>query len=212
MERELCFRIADKELYLEKILVEYMGVPIFFLCKDEQTYFLVICEDMDELSYIIVRNTHLDIYNLLNGKISMRDAVLGQEKYWEVISGEEIDEDCVTEYPMSEIHCDALPKKDEKFEILTDDMRRYVEEFNGVFLEADSFEPYLRNASIDENLEIDDWMAHVESWTLFSPVTEKIMLGKEDFIPLLYGADMNTIHTEKNIIFDEGDIFLTEAA
>jgi len=212
MERELCFKIADKELYFEKTLVEYMGIPIFFLCRDETAYFLVICEDVDELNYIIVKNTRLDVYNLLNGKISMRDAILKQEKYWEVISGEEIDEDCVTEHPMSEIHCDALPEKDAKFEILTDDIKGYVEKFNDNFLRADSFEPYLKNRLIDWNLQIDVRVDAVEHRELSCFLTEKILLEEKESMPLLYGADMNVIYTERNIFFDESGDFLTEAA
>ena len=35
MSRELCFRIMEKELYLEKILVDYNEIPIFYLCTDD---------------------------------------------------------------------------------------------------------------------------------------------------------------------------------
>ncbi len=30
MDRTLCFIIEDQNIYLEQVLVEYMGVPIFF--------------------------------------------------------------------------------------------------------------------------------------------------------------------------------------
>ncbi len=212
MDRELCFKIADRELYLEKILVEYTGIPIFFLCKDEDAYFLAVCEDLDHLNYIIVENTHLDVYNLLNGNISMRDAILKQKKYWEVISGEEIEEDCVTEYAMSEFHCDALPEKDAPIEILTDDIKRYVQEFNRAFLGVDSFETFSGNLSVDIDLEMDYSIDIAEYRQLFGSVTESLTLEKGDFISLSYKADMTTIYYERDIAFCESNYFFAEAA
>ena len=40
MKKELCFIIDGQELYLEKVLVDYMEVPIFFLCKAGEKYYI----------------------------------------------------------------------------------------------------------------------------------------------------------------------------
>ena len=55
MNTELCFYIEKKDIYLEQILVDYMNVPIFFLCKDDKQYYLALCSNMDELNYIVVQ-------------------------------------------------------------------------------------------------------------------------------------------------------------
>ena len=35
MDKELCFSIENTDLYLDQVLVDYMHVPMFFLCKGE---------------------------------------------------------------------------------------------------------------------------------------------------------------------------------
>ena len=88
MNTELFFYIEKKDIYLEQILVDYMNVPIFFLCKDDKQYYLALCSNMDELNYIVVQISLTDTYNLLHGKIAMRDVFLKQEEYWEIFSGD----------------------------------------------------------------------------------------------------------------------------
>ena len=51
---KLCFRIENIELYLEQVLVDYMDIPIFFLCKGVGEYYLVLCTNINELNYIIL--------------------------------------------------------------------------------------------------------------------------------------------------------------
>ena len=89
MNKELCFNIENENLYLEQILVDYMDIPIFFLCEGENQYYVALCTDIDELSYIVAKLSLLDVYNLLHGKIPMRDAILKQNEYWDIVSGDE---------------------------------------------------------------------------------------------------------------------------
>lgn len=81
MNSNLCFRIEGIELYLEQVLVDYMDIPIFFLCKDEGSYYLVLCTDVDELNYIIVRLSMNDVYGLLHGEESIYNTILKQNEY-----------------------------------------------------------------------------------------------------------------------------------
>ena len=46
---------------------------------------------------------------MLNKKITMRAIILKQTKYWEVISGDEIDEDIVTLKSINEVDLNCLP-------------------------------------------------------------------------------------------------------
>jgi hypothetical protein len=133
MDRELCFCIEQNDLFLEQVLVDYMDVPIFFLCRDDKQYYVVLCTDIDEFKYIIVRASNLDVYNLLHAKNSMRNIFLKQDEYWKVISGDEICSDIVEKYPVSQIDISVLPEEDAVFNILTEEIKSYVKNFDEEF-------------------------------------------------------------------------------
>lgn len=130
MNSNLCFRIEGIELYLEQVLVDYMDIPIFFLCKGESNHYLVLCTDIDELNYIIVRLSMNDLYELLHGEGSIRDIVLKQNEYWNVISGEEIPLDKVEKLSISKLGSSLLPKENVYFEIVSTKLEDYVKKFD----------------------------------------------------------------------------------
>lgn len=110
MDKELCFSIENTDLYLEQVLVDYMNVPMFFLCKGEAQYYLALCT-----------------------KISMRDAVLKQREYWDIVSGDEIYLDEVTKKHIEEVDLDTLPEKGACFKALTKQKKLYVQKFDREF-------------------------------------------------------------------------------
>ena len=130
MNSNLCFRIEGIELYLEQVLVDYMDIPMFFLCKGESNHYLVLCTDIDELNYIIVRLSMNDLYELLHGEGSIRDIVLKQNEYWNVISGEEIPLDKVEKLSISKLGSSLLPKENVYFEIVSTKLEDYVKKFD----------------------------------------------------------------------------------
>lgn len=130
MDNKLCFRIENIELYLEQVLVDYMGIPIFFLCKGEGEYYLVLCTDIDELNYIILKSSMNDVYELLHGKKSIRNTMLKQKEYWNVISCEETSLDKVEKLSVSELDVDLLPKENIYFEIVSMKLEDYVKKFD----------------------------------------------------------------------------------
>lgn len=134
MNNKLCFRIENIELYLEQVLVDYMDIPIFFLCKGESNHYLVLCTDLDELNYIIVRLSMNDLYELLHGEGSIRNTILKQNEYWNVVSGEEIPLDKVEELSIPELDVSLLPKEDVYFEIVTEKLKNYVKKFDTEYL------------------------------------------------------------------------------
>lgn len=89
----LCFKIEGKELYLEQILVDFNDVAIFFLCKNEVQYYIALCADYHESTYIVAKVTIEDIYKLLHSELTMRDFILKQKEYYQVYSGFTIDRD-----------------------------------------------------------------------------------------------------------------------
>lgn len=68
MDKILCFKLNNDELYLNQILVDYTNIPIFFICKGKKDYYLVLLTDYNNYNYIIVTITKDDIYNLLTQK------------------------------------------------------------------------------------------------------------------------------------------------
>lgn len=134
MSKELCFNIENNALYLEQVLVEYMSVPIFFLCKSQNEYYIVLCIDIEELKYVVCAISQTTVYNLLHGIQPMRDAILLQDYFWEVDSGNTIKEDSVQKKTMEKIDVSVLPEKGACFEILTEDIQTYVNHFDNEFL------------------------------------------------------------------------------
>ena len=134
MNSNLCFRVEGIELYLEQVLVDYMDIPIFFLCKGESNHYLVLCTDIDEPNYIIVRLSMNDLYELLHGGESIRNAILKQNEYWNVISGKEISLDKVEKLSISKLGSSLLPKEDVYFEIVSTKLENYVKKFDTEYL------------------------------------------------------------------------------
>lgn len=133
MEKKLCFCIQDNKLYLEQVLVDYNNIPIFFVCKDCRSFYIVLCNDIEELKYIIVNISYEDLHRLLHGMLSMREVFTKQRNYWEIISGEEIELDMVTCKSIDEIDSSVLPETGACFEILTNEIAAYVKKFDEAF-------------------------------------------------------------------------------
>ena len=93
MDQTSCFIIEGKHLYLEQVLVDDNGIPVFFLCKSKDQYYLALCTDIHALNYIVVIVSVTDVYYLLHGRIPMRDLILKQTEYWNIVSGEDVSSD-----------------------------------------------------------------------------------------------------------------------
>lgn len=150
MNNELCFCVENKNLYLEQVLVDYMDIPIFFLCKNENQYYIVLCTDIEDLNYIIIKVLPLDVYNLLHGNIPMRNLFLNQMEYWKVISGEEISLDEVTKYTVAHMDVSLLPEENACFEILTEEMKMFVQKFDNDFFDTEYFDVDEKKIELDE--------------------------------------------------------------
>ena len=116
MNKELCFIIENKKIYLEQILVDYMEIPLFFLCKEREQHYIALCVDMEELRYILAKLSLSDVYNLLHGKMPMRDVILKQQEYWDIISGDDITSDIVTKNSIGMLDLSLLPEENAVFQ------------------------------------------------------------------------------------------------
>ena len=102
---------------MEQILVDYLDIPIFFLCSGDKQYYIALCTDIEDLKYIVVKLSSVDVYNLLHGEIPMRDIILKQSEYWDIVSGEDIGSDIVIKKKMDEIENTLLPEEKAYFKI-----------------------------------------------------------------------------------------------
>ena len=127
MANELCFIINNIELRMEQILVEFDDAPIFYLCKGNGQLYLVITKDMDVEEYLIVKISERELSDMLHGKVSMRQAILEQKRYWDVKTGDEIADDEVTEHDIADIPQEVLPYEDACYEVVSDNVKSYLQ-------------------------------------------------------------------------------------
>ncbi|WP_251207532.1 hypothetical protein [Acetatifactor aquisgranensis] len=202
MEKELCFNIEGNKLYLEQALVDYNDIPIFFVCKDDETYYVVLCSDIEELSYIVVNLSELELYNLLHGKLSMREVFTKQPKYWEIISGEEIESDTVICKHIEGIDCSVLPQEGAYFEILTDEVSSYVKKFDNMFLSTERFEDLLQKPDYNENLLneiLENSLEFMERFVELWDCQQRISVGFQSN-DIAYGETMDAMSNPNTII------------
>lgn len=155
MNKELCFCIESVNLYLEQVLVEYMNIPIFFLCKGDNEFYIVLCNDIDEMNYLVTKISLTDTYNLLHGKIPMRSIILKQKEYWTVSSGEEIDQDKVSKSLIDELDVSFLPEDKACFKILTREIELFVQKFDDVIFNTDSFCNKQKEVEVEDEYELE---------------------------------------------------------
>lgn len=198
MNNERCFKIENINLYLKQVLIDYMDIPIFFLCNAEKQYYLALCTNMDDLNYIVTKLPLMDVYNLLHGVIPMRDIILKQKEYWSIISGEEISLDIVEKHNIDTIKKDLLPEENACFKILTKQMQLFVQEFDGEFFSSKYFLEINKIADINDpviNLPFDIMLKKIEQFTeLLDYKFEKTNFQN---VSLFYNEEMKAIKTNE---------------
>ena len=117
MKKELCFIVENKKLYSDKILVTFNDFPIFFVCKDEDNnYYLVLCRDMENLEYIIVKSSAKDIYDMLIQKYSIKEVFLKPDFFYEVFGEINLSSDRVNKLSSDRLDVSFLPNEDIYYE------------------------------------------------------------------------------------------------
>ena len=154
MNKEKCFIINEKILYLEKVLVDFENIPIFFLCKSYDDYYVVLCVDFDNYNYIIVEASLIDVYNLLHENIPMRDVILKQDYYWKIISGEDLLSDTIEKHQMKCINTSLLPEENACFQVFDSETRKYISEFDKNLFNSKFFtETDKASSDVNDNME-----------------------------------------------------------
>lgn len=207
MNKELCFKIENINLYLEQVLVDYIDIPIFFLCKSGKQYYISLCTNIDELNYIVVKLSMLDTHNLLHGKIAMRDVILKQTEFWNINSGEEIHSDKITKMEINSIDKNVLPEENACFEILTDKIKNFVQEFDSEFLKKEYFREIDKKVDfkdLDIELSCNIYYEEIEEFqVLLDYVVKKTLVSA---IPS-YKEEMNIVRVTKPKNVKKNDLF-----
>lgn len=127
MNKNLCFVLEDKELFLEAVLVEYNKTPIYFLCSDlSGAYYTILCSDIDNEEYIIVQSSESVLLDLFDKKLDMRGVITRESEYWHVSAGDSVEYDIVSREDTSSIDQSILPYEDSFFEITEKEISDFV--------------------------------------------------------------------------------------
>ena len=103
MDERLCFVINQMEIYLEQVLVETDGIPVLFVGKSNERRYLILCVDTDVLRYFAVRISRKDLCDLLQGTVPMRDIFLRKTVFWDIVAGNNMEDDIVVVIAYSDI-------------------------------------------------------------------------------------------------------------
>lgn len=155
MNKELCFSIEGNAIYLEQVLVEYMSIPIFFLCKNAKQYYIALCTDMEDMNYIVCAISQTIVYNLLHGTQPMQDVILAQDSFWEVHSGDTVSEDFVQKKAIKELDRSVLPEEGACFKIVTEELESYVNRFDNEFWNNDGYTTSERYSICSEDMILE---------------------------------------------------------
>lgn len=140
MNEQIFFVIDGKELVLDKVLVEFNEAPIFFVCKNEEKFFISLCVDMEQERYLVAAVKLGNLSKMLHGKITMRDLILRANLFWDITVGEDVSKDIIIEKNVETISLDELPYEGEYLTLATKDLERYVEKIDATLYEEGNWE------------------------------------------------------------------------
>lgn len=127
MSNTLCFCLNKSNLVLDKVLVSFNEIPIFFICIDQKkNRYVVLCSDIDDFQYIIVPQKTQQIVDMLSQKITMRDLFENIDHFWSVQSGNVPDEDIVDLLSGNQMDEEILPESGALYTIVDDGIREYL--------------------------------------------------------------------------------------
>lgn len=121
IEQEPYFIIESKKLFVKELLEHYRGiVGLYFVCEDENgKYYIVLAVDYDHVfeikKYIVIKTTVSKLIDLLLQKITMREIILSEKTYWEVLIQGRIEDDICNKKQMKDIDLEQLPDPDSYF-------------------------------------------------------------------------------------------------
>lgn len=141
MNNQLCFIIEKQNLYLDKVLVLFNDIPLFFVCHNEDNQrFLVLCTELEKLEYIVIETNMTNLRNMLTRKSTMRDTILKGKKFWKIVSGDTIGDDVCSTLVKEEIDCSFLPDEGALYKTVCQEDEDYVEKVESEYLGSIQFD------------------------------------------------------------------------
>lgn len=148
MGEQVFFVINGQELILDKVLVEFDDTPILFVCKSNN-FFVSACVDLEDERYIVTKVSLSRLSKMLHGKITMRELIVQTNKYWDIIPGEDTEQDIVVEKNINEIPLNTLPYEGAYFKVATRDLAEYVEKVDMIFYSEDGWNNEIMQENVD---------------------------------------------------------------
>jgi indole-3-glycerol phosphate synthase len=94
---------------MEQVLIDYNEDPVFYVCKDNEKYFLVLCTDIENMKYYVSEVGIHTLAELVNGEKPMRDAFLMGSSFWMVAASDNPENDLVNPFIVEEIDLADMP-------------------------------------------------------------------------------------------------------
>ena len=147
MDKEICFRIDSKNLYIDEYLVE-LNLPIFFICKDDNNLkYAVMCINTTNLTYVVCKVTIQSILKMLKNDLSLYDFFISSDEKWYLTSGDTLEDDkCNT---LEKLTDNLLPQKNTFLDLHNHKIQTYIERLQN---ESPSYEITYKITTIIEPL------------------------------------------------------------
>ncbi len=141
MNNELCFVVNGENLYLDKVLVAFNEIPIFFVCIDKKdNYYLVLCLDTEQMTYLVLKSSISDIWKMLTQRKTMRDTILHGSIFWMIESGNTPEDDSIEPIKKESIDDDVLPFEGAFYEKVYEEDELYIEHIDSQYLSGMQFD------------------------------------------------------------------------
>lgn len=138
---KMIFKINNNMLNMEAVLVDYNGLPVFYVCVDEEhNRYFVLCIDLENYVYYVAKTSVSLILSLLSGTQSIKRAFLESDEFWEISEGETVDDDIVKKISRNALADELLPKKNAFYEIYNNLIKNYYKKLIGEISCSDDWE------------------------------------------------------------------------
>ena len=134
MDNLKCFKIKEKFLFLEKVLLYFQETPLIFVCKDSQgVRYLVFCQDTDDFTYLVCEVELNNLIKYLKSELSFTSVFELQDFFYKVEARdkEDFSEDKITQIEGNKIKSEINYTEDVYFDSHTSDLKKYVKNLEG---------------------------------------------------------------------------------
>lgn len=153
MNDTLCFIINDTELYLDKVLLAFNNIPVFYVCKDNNSNrYLVLCTDTDNFNYIVIHINITALYDMLTNKTDMRTPFLKAESFWKITTGDTFKNDKTELLKQEHLDISFLPIEGGMYNPISEEDYDYTEKIQLEYLSKCKFEEKIHlNLNVKNN-------------------------------------------------------------